>query len=141
MKDSATGYATAPLASAGEQDAPRVVHVDEVATYSPPGHGGTVNRRLVEAALGAGLEMVLGDVAAGGEAHPHSHDTAWQIVMVLEGVLEHSEPGMPPRRCPAGSVIRIPPRLVHGARAVEGPARVLVIYSPPLPAQGGFRPA
>lgn len=141
MNDPTDRPAPAHRAPGAASDAPRVVHVDEVATYSPPGHGGTVNRRLVEAALGAGLEMVLGDVAAGGEAHAHSHDTAWQIVMVLEGVLEHSEPGQAPRRCPAGSVIRIPPRLVHGARAVDGPARVLVIYSPPLPAQGGFRPA
>lgn len=141
MKDPADRTASANPALGGASDAPRIVHVDDVAAYSPPGHGGTLNRRLVEAALGAGLEMVLGDVAVGGEAHPHSHDTAWQIVMVLEGVLEHSEPGQAPRRCPAGSVIRIPPRLVHGARAVDGPARVLVIYSPPLPAQGGFRPA
>jgi hypothetical protein len=38
-------------------------------------------------------------------------------------------------------VIRIPPKCVHGARAVDGPAKVVVIYSPPLPAEGGFRPA
>jgi quercetin dioxygenase-like cupin family protein len=134
--------ATVPSADAsGHPRAPRIVHIDDRVPYSPPGHGGTVNRRLVEAGLGAGLEMVLGDVALGGAAHPHSHDSAWQIVMVLEGVLEHSEPGVAPTRCPPGSVIRIPPGLVHGARAVDGPARVLVIYSPPLPAQGGFRPA
>ncbi|MFN7426328.1 MAG: cupin domain-containing protein, partial [bacterium] len=120
---------------------PRIVHPDTLPSYSPPGHGGTVNRRLVEASLGAGLEMVLGEVAAGGAAHPHSHDTAWQIVMVIEGFLEHSEPGLPPQRCGPGSVIRIPPKCVHGARAVDGPAKVVVIYSPPLPAEGGFRPA
>ena len=47
---------------------PRIVHPDTLPSYSPPGHGGTVNRRLVEASLGAGLEMVLGEVAAGGAA-------------------------------------------------------------------------
>jgi len=141
MNDDAAVPASPPSPAEPASAAPRVVHVDALPAYSPPGHGGTVNRRLVEASLGAGLEMVLGEVGAGGEAHPHSHDSAWQIVMVLDGVLEHSEPGQPPQRCPAGSVIRIPPGLVHGARAVDGPARVVVIYSPPLPAQGGFRPA
>ena len=119
---------------------PSIVDIDQLAPYSPPGHAGTVNRRLVETALGAGVEIVLGEVAAGGEAHPHSHDSAWQIVIVLEGTLEHIEPGQPARRCAPGSVIRIPPRAVHGARALDGGAKVLVIYSPPLPAEGGFRP-
>ncbi|MBC7778748.1 MAG: cupin domain-containing protein [Proteobacteria bacterium] len=119
----------------------RIVHVDELPAYSPPGHAGTVNRRLVEASLGAGFELVLGEVGAGGEAHPHSHDDNWQVVVVLEGMLEHSEPGQPPTRCGPGSVIQIPPRSVHGARGVDGGAKVLVIYSPPLPQVGGFRPA
>jgi quercetin dioxygenase-like cupin family protein len=112
---------------------PRIVHPDTLPSYSPPGHGGTVNRRLVEASLGAGLEMVLGEVAAGGAAHPHSHDTAWQIVMVIEGFLEHSEPGLPPQRCGPGRVIRIPPQCVRRARQHERETHTLTAVNDELP--------
>src|SRR3546814_5336286 len=56
--------------------------IDAIATYSPPLHDGTVNRRLVDAALGAGVEVIQGRLAPGGTANRHMHREAWQIILV-----------------------------------------------------------
>ena len=47
---------------------PLIQHVSELPEFSPPGHSGTVNRRLVGREFGAGFEMILGRLAPGGEA-------------------------------------------------------------------------
>src|SRR3546814_10029857 len=59
--------------------------IDAIATYSPPLHDGTVNRRLVDAALGAGVEVIQGRLAPGGTANRHMHREAWQIILVQGG--------------------------------------------------------
>src|SRR5215210_4683619 len=48
-----------------------IQHVSELPAYSPPAHSGTDNRRLVGREFGAGFEMILGQVAPGGEASRH----------------------------------------------------------------------
>jgi quercetin dioxygenase-like cupin family protein len=53
--------------------------VSELPAYSPPAHSGTVNRRLVGPEFGAGFEMILGQVAPGGEASRHYHVEEAQI--------------------------------------------------------------
>jgi len=62
-----------------------IQHVSELPAYSPPAHSGTVNRRLVGREFGAGFEMVLGQVAPGGEASRHYHVEEAQIVFILKG--------------------------------------------------------
>ena len=62
-----------------------IQHVDTIATYSPPLHDGTVNRRLVDASLGAGIEVIQGRLAPGGTANRHKHRDAWQIILVQSG--------------------------------------------------------
>jgi carbonic anhydrase/acetyltransferase-like protein (isoleucine patch superfamily)/quercetin dioxygenase-like cupin family protein len=115
-----------------------IQHVGELPAYAPAAHHGTENRRLVDAAFGAGFEMILGRIAPGGEASRHYHATETQVFYILKGEASVSLGDDPPRRCGPGTVIRIPPRLAHEVVA-EGdePLEVIVLYSPPLGA-GGF---
>jgi quercetin dioxygenase-like cupin family protein len=114
-----------------------IQHVDELPGYSPPAHSGTVNRRLVECEFGAGFEMVLGRVAPGGEASRHYHRTEAQVVYILKGEADVALGDSPPRRCGPGTVIRIPPGLVHEVVTVgEEALECLVIYAPPLGPDG-----
>jgi len=114
-----------------------VVKLDKLATYSPPLHDGTLNRRLVPADLGAGIEVVHGTLQPGGEGHRHKHKTEWQIIIFQEGegVLDIGDE--PRQTLTAGSVVRIPPDTPHYFK-VTGPeaAKVIVIYSPPLGPNG-----
>jgi quercetin dioxygenase-like cupin family protein len=114
-----------------------IQHVAELPAYSPPAHSGTVNRRLVGREFGAGFEMVLGQVAPGGEASRHYHVDEAQIVYILKGEADVALGDDKPRRCGPGTVIRIPKRLAHevvtaGDRTLE----VLVLYAPPLGPHG-----
>ena len=114
-----------------------IAHVSEIAAYAPPAHVGTVNRRLVDRAFGAGFEMILGRVAPGGEASRHYHVDEAQVVYILKGEADVSLGDDAPRRCGPGTVIRIPKGLVHelvtiGAEALE----CLVLYAPPLGPHG-----
>lgn len=114
-----------------------VVRIDELDTYSPPLHDGTVNRRLVPAALGAGFEMVHGTLEPGGLAHRHHHENEWQVFMLLEGEGRLELGDDPPRTIGAGTVVRIPPRTPHLFVVTgERPAKLIVIYSPPLGEHG-----
>ena len=114
---------------------PLLVKLDDLETYSPPLHSGTVNRRLVEASLGAGMEVVHGTIEPGGAGHRHQHDKEWQMILWLE--LGDAAPEI----ITAGTVVRIPPRTPHLFEVTgNAPAKVLVIYSPPL-GENGFVPA
>ena len=113
----------------------------DIPGYSPPNHSGTVNRKLVEAAFGAGFEMIHGEVQPGGDASPHFHKRTYQIVYVLDGILEHTVDDEPPQRCGPGTVIQIPPLVRHrGVGVGDRPAKVLVLYSPPLTPEDIFFP-
>jgi quercetin dioxygenase-like cupin family protein len=106
---------------------------DDFATYSPPLHGGTVNRRLVPPDVGAGFEMIHGTLEPGGSAQRHYHPTEWQVIFLLsgeglctvaDGKAEHVGPG---------TVIHLPPGTPHSFHVIgERSAEVLVIYAPPL---------
>src|ERR1700674_1154672 len=85
-----------------------IQHVSELPPYSRPAHSGTLNRRLVGREFGAGFEMILGRVAPGGEASRHYHVEAAQIVYILNGEADIARGAAPPRRCGAGTVVRIP---------------------------------
>ncbi len=114
-----------------------VQHVSELPAYSPPAHSGTVNRRLVGREAGFGFEMILGRVTPGGEASRHYHEEAAQVVYILKGEAMVALGEEKPRRCGPGTVIHIPPRLLHevvtvGEEALEG----LILYAPPLGPDG-----
>jgi quercetin dioxygenase-like cupin family protein len=115
--------------------------LSEIPAYSPPGHSGTVNRRLVERGDCGHFEMILGEIAPGGTAERHAHAVEFQAIYVLSGAAEVALGGDPARRCGPGTVIRIPPGLAHEVRSVGAePLRLIVVYSPPLLPRGD-RPA
>ena len=114
-----------------------IQHVSELPAYSPPAHSGTVNRRLVGHEVGAGFEMVLGQVAPGGEASRHYHVDEAQIVYILKGEADVALGNDKPRRCGPGTVIRIPKGLAHEVvTAGDQNLEVLVLYAPPLGPHG-----
>lgn len=115
-----------------------VVELDKLETYAPPLHEGTANRRLVPADLGAGVEVVHGTLESGGTASRHKHATEWQVIILLAGTANLEIGEEPSRPLTAGAVVRIPPDTPHYFEVTsEEPAKVIVIYSPPL-GVGGF---
>lgn len=106
---------------------------EDFATYSPPLHEGTVNRRLVSPDVGAGFEMIHGTLEPGGNASPHFHPTEWQVIFLLKGEgLCSVADGIPEYVAP-GSVIHLPPGTPHTFDVIgEAAAEVLVVYAPPL---------
>ena len=114
-----------------------IQHVSELPAYSPPAHSGTVNRRLVGREFDAGVEMILGRVAPGGEASRHYHVEEAQIVYILKGEADVALGDDPPRRVGPGTVIRIPKGLAHEIVTVGDEAlECLVLYAPPLGPHG-----
>ena len=111
----------------------RIEHAAEMISYTPPGHVGTTNTRLVAADFCGTFEMVRGVVEPGGEAEPHHHAHEHQIIYITRGQADVTLGEGPPVRCGAGSIVRIPPGLRHRIVSV-GPETLdtLVIYSPPL---------
>ena len=80
-----------------------IEHADELVTYTPPGHGGTTNTRLVESNFCGTFEMVKGTVQPGGEAELHHHETEHQIIYLIKGEADVTLGDDPPVRCRAGS--------------------------------------
>jgi mannose-6-phosphate isomerase-like protein (cupin superfamily) len=115
-----------------------VFHETELEVTIPPLHTGVRNLRLVRAEqVGGRFEMVLGQAGPGGSAEPHYHEAAFQVYYILEGRGQAQIGEEPPADFGPGSVIVIPPGVVHSVWASGGrDARVIVIYSPPLPADG-----
>lgn len=116
--------------------APLIENVRDLPRYTPPGHTGTENARLVAAALTGGrFEMVHGRLAPGGHAARHHHDRAFQAMFVLAGAAEVILGDAPARRCGPGDIVRIPPGLDHEVTSLGPDALELVlVYSPPVSA-------
>lgn len=113
---------------------PNIVHADDLPAYAPPGHTGTRNVRLVGPDFCGRFEMVLGRLEPGGLAEAHAHEDHHQVVYILAGEGEVRLGGDPAVTCGPGTVIRIPPGLVHEVRVVGSvPLELIVLYSPPLP--------
>ena len=111
-----------------------VVRSDSVPAYEPPGHTGTVNRRLVPPpgqATGK-LEVVLGVLQPGGQALLHAHADLDQAMYVLEGGCRVESGGEAAEMGP-GQIVYLPAGVPHQVTALGPPAlRLLVIYAPPL---------
>ena len=114
-----------------------VFHQDELMSYEPDAHRGVTNIRLIEPnQVNSRFEMIIGTVASGGAAEPHYHEEAFQVYYVLEGQGLVKTGDDPPADIRAGSVIVIPPGIVHSISATSEQCRLIVIYSPPLPPDG-----
>jgi len=112
-----------------------IKHIDELPGYVPPGHSGSHNIRLIERDVCEHFEMVLGEMAPGGVAEPHYHEREFQAMYVLEGTADFRVGDDPPRACGPGTIVRIPPGVVHEL-AVTGdvPLKLMIVYAPPLAA-------
>jgi len=110
-----------------------IARLRELSTYSPPGHSGTRNRRLVGPGFNGRFELVHGTLEPGGVAARHKHEVEAQVVYVLAGRARVSLGAAAPEECGPETVIRIPPGVEHevvslGPEALE----LLIVYSPPL---------
>jgi quercetin dioxygenase-like cupin family protein len=115
--------------------------IEDLPTYSPPLHDGTVNRRMVPAALGAGVEVIQGRLAPGGTASRHMHRDAWQFILVQKGRARIELGDDVVREVGPGTVVRIPPMMPHFVEILgDETAELIVIYSPPV-GPDGFIPA
>jgi len=102
--------------------------------YSPPGHTGTSNVRLVDKTFCGAFEMVHGTIEPGCGAERHSHASESQVCYVLAGEMEVTFDDDAPVRCGPGAVVEIPPLVDHLiVNCGDTPLELLVIYSPPLP--------
>lgn len=103
----------------------------DVEVYSPPGHEGTFNRRLVGPSEGIEhLEVIIGEMEPGGLADPHLHDDMEQIMYILSGkmhaIIEGEEAVLT-----AGDVVWIPKKAMHDIRnAGDENLRFVLMYSP-----------
>lgn len=104
---------------------------DELTAYSPPGHSGTSNRRLIGADnVGAKeFEVVLGDLAVGGAAHPHSHPDQEHGYYVLSGRCNIMVGGET-QECVPGMAVFVPKGVEHEIQVLEH-LKLLVFYAPP----------
>lgn len=108
----------------------KMVNIMEVKEYVPSGHRRTVNKRLIDEAVGArNIVLVFGTIDTGGGAHEHVHDVE-QVYYVLSGNATIETPG---EKCEAGpgSAVFIPPNTPHKmSNSGTKQLQILVIYSP-----------
>lgn len=108
-------------------------HVENLPVYEPPGHWGTHNRRLVAGGQAGTYEMILGTMEPDGGSTRHMHQRNHQAMFIMRGeaIIEIGDAA--PQRCPAGSVLQIPPGVEHQISAGGGqPLEFIVVFSPPL---------
>ena len=111
-----------------------IQHVDELEKYGPPGHSGTVNVRLCDKTFCSAFELVLGEIAPGGTAERHHHETEHQAMFVLSGAARVTLSDEPPVDCAPGTIVRLPPKLDHHVLSLgPEPLKLMIVYSPPLP--------
>lgn len=117
----------------------RIARLEALEGYVPPGHSGTENRRLADAAeTGGRFEMVHGRLAPGGHAARHAHAVEYQAMYVLAGAASVALGDAPAERVEAGAVVRIPPGLSHEVESLGPEAlELILVYSPPLPRAAG----
>lgn len=116
------------------EPAPRrggVIRPSELPGYSPANHHGTTNVRLVGPETGARhMEVVLGEIVAGGNALPHAHPGLEQAVYVLEGTAVAGIDGKE-QEVHHGDVMFFPEGVFHSIRVTSDRIRLLVVYAPP----------
>jgi quercetin dioxygenase-like cupin family protein len=111
-----------------------ICHLDDLPTYAPPGHGGTVNVRLFDKSFCPNFEMILGVIEPGGVADKHHHKVEHQAMYVLGGMAEVTLGEEAPVACGPGTVVKLPPLVDHHvvSKGPE-PLQLMIVYSPPLP--------
>jgi quercetin dioxygenase-like cupin family protein len=108
------------------------ISAEKVEAYIPPGHSGTVNRRLIgKETVGAGnFEVILGELEPGGAAHRHSHPHSEHGYYILEGKC-HVEVAGVRQEVSQGMAVFVPRGVEHELTVLE-PLKILIFYAPPL---------
>jgi quercetin dioxygenase-like cupin family protein len=109
-----------------------VVRAEDVPTYSPGGHTGTVNRRLVGAKENGArfMEIVLGDVEANAGVHAHAHPGMEQAQYILEGEARVEIEGEVFHVRP-GDLCFFPADVFHAITVTSARMKTLIVYAPP----------
>lgn len=116
-----------------EENLPRggVIRPSELPGYTPANHHGTTNVRLVGAHNGARhMELVMGEIVAGGNALPHAHPGLEQAAYVLEGTAVAGIDGRE-YEVRAGDLMFFPENVYHSINVTSGKLKLLVFYAPP----------
>jgi len=110
-----------------------IVRPEQLSTYSPAAHVGTINWKLIgsETVGARNVEVILGEIESTGLAEAHYHDVAEQALYLLEGKCLVEVEGERDEMRP-GDIAFFAPGRRHKIIPVGGPIKVLVIYSPPL---------
>ena len=110
-----------------------IIRVGQLPSYTPPGHSGTTNVRLVDGRFNGKFELVLGRLEPGGVADRHSHAHESQVIYVRAGQARVTLGNDPAQICGPETVIRIPPGVEHEVVSL-GPEtlELVIVYSPPL---------
>lgn len=111
-----------------------VVRLNQLEPYSPDAHTGTINRRIIgqETVAAKNMEVVLGEIDPTGTAKPHFHRDTEQVIYLLEGRIEVEMRGEKEKLEPGDSVY-FPPGEKHQVVVLgDQPAKLLVIYCPPI---------
>ncbi|MBI4284907.1 MAG: cupin domain-containing protein [Chloroflexi bacterium] len=109
-----------------------VIRPDEVSAYSPLGHSGAVDRKLVsrETTGARYMEVMLGTVSPEGLTEAHFR-TIEQAVYMLEGSACVEIDGNR-EKVSAGEMAFFPAGSMHRITPAGGPYKCLIIYAPPL---------
>ncbi|MGF1485238.1 MAG: cupin domain-containing protein [Opitutales bacterium] len=89
-------------------------------------------RWFADAALGNSEALTVGQCSLPpGNANPrHRHPNCEEVLVVLQGEIEHTGPGDQPARMRPGDAVTIPAGLWHNARNVgNGEAILLIAFS------------
>lgn len=107
--------------------------LNDLPTYTPPGHSATTNTRLVDRAANGQFEMIHGQIEVGGKADRHHHDENYQSIFIIGGSASVQLGDDEAVTCESGAVVRIPPGVDHEVISLgPDPLRIVVVYSPPL---------
>lgn len=105
-----------------------------VSIYTPPGHSGTYNRRLVGSHRGGikNLEVIIGEMDPGGRAEAHAHPDCEQVMYIISGRMSARVGDEQADGLEAGNVVSIPVDTYHEI-VNSGPEtlKFVLIYSPP----------
>jgi len=103
-----------------------------IATFSPPHHTKTTDRKLMDEACGARhFALWHGEVEPGGMAEAHIHEEMEQVFIVLggEGLFKV---GSEKQKLGKDTIIFVPSGQTHEIHSVgDSPLRLLIFMAPP----------
>jgi len=111
---------------------PYIVRAGDVPAYSPAGHTGTRNYRLVAPGVNGArlMEVVLGDIEQSAGVSEHAHPGMEQAQYIIEGTAEVVVEGVRHSVGP-GDMLFFPPDVFHAVTVTSPRMKALIIYSPP----------